>query len=96
MFILINRTVSWKNSKQQIVADSTTEPEYVAASEAIKKDVWTKKLIIDLRVVPKIEGLVPLYFDNTGAVIKIRNLGLIINPSTSSDVSISLKIRCYL
>ena len=37
VFILINGAVSWKSSKQQIVVDSTIEPEYVAASEAIKK-----------------------------------------------------------
>ena len=52
--------MSWKSFKQQIVADSTTEPEYVAASQAIKKAVWIKKLIMDLRVVPKIEGSVSL------------------------------------
>ena len=62
--------MSWKSSKQQIVADLTTEPKYVAASEAIKKAVWMKKLILDLRVVPKIERPVSLYSDNTEAVIQ--------------------------
>ena len=37
VFILIDGPVSWKGSKQQIVADSTTEAEYIAASEAAKK-----------------------------------------------------------
>ena len=62
--------MSWKSSKQQIVADSTTEPEYVAASEVIKEAIWMKKLIMDLRVIPKIEGSVSLYFHNTGTVIQ--------------------------
>ena len=39
VFILIIGAVSWKSSKQQIVADSTTEPKYVAANEAIKEAV---------------------------------------------------------
>ena len=60
MFILIDGAMSWKSSKQQIVTDSTTELEYIAASEAIKEAVWMKKLIMDLRFVPKIEGLVSL------------------------------------
>ena len=69
IFILINGAVSWKNSKQLIVADSTTELEYVATSEAIKEAIWMKKLIMDSRVVPKIEGPVSLQSNNTGAVI---------------------------
>ena len=43
IFILINGAVSLKSFKQQIVADSTTEPEHVAASEAIKEAIWMKK-----------------------------------------------------
>ena len=62
--------MSWKSSKQQIVTDSTTELEYVAASEAIKKDIWMKKLIMDWRVIPMIEGSVSLYSNNTGTVIQ--------------------------
>ena len=74
VFILNGGAVSWKSFKQQIVADSTTEPEYVATSEAIKEAVWMKKLIMDLRVIPKIEGPVSLYSDNTGAIIQNKKL----------------------
>ena len=73
--------MSWKSTKQPTVADSTTETEYIAISEAAKEAVWMKKFITELDDVPKFEGPVSLYNDNTG-VITQRNQGLIINPST--------------
>ena len=44
--------VSWKSSKQETVADSTTETEYIAASEAAKEGVWIRKFFIELGVFP--------------------------------------------
>ena len=46
--------LSWKSSKQETTADSTTEAEYIAASEASKEAVWIKKFISELGVVPTI------------------------------------------
>jgi hypothetical protein len=68
VFTLDGGAVSWKSSKQETTADSTTEAEYIAASEAAKEAVWMKKFITELGVVPSIEGPVPLYCDNNGAI----------------------------
>ena len=43
--------MSWKSSKQVTVADSTTEAEYIAASEAAKEGVWIMNFIAELGVV---------------------------------------------
>ena len=60
--------MSWKSSKQSITADSTTEAEYIAASDAAKEAVWIQKFISELVVVPFIESAVPLICDNNGAI----------------------------
>lgn len=52
MFTLGGGAISWRSIKQQCVADSTTEAEYVAASKAAKEGVWLKKFLLELGVVP--------------------------------------------
>ena len=52
MFCLNGGAISWKSSKQDTVVDSTTDVEYIVASEAAKEVVWIKKFITRLRVVP--------------------------------------------
>ena len=42
VYILNGGAVSWCKSKQSMVADSTCEVEYIAASEAAKEGVWMK------------------------------------------------------
>ncbi|KAK8663402.1 hypothetical protein V6N13_083223 [Hibiscus sabdariffa] len=72
LFCLNGGTVSWKSSKQDTVADSTIEAEYVSANEATKEIVWIKKFISELRVVPSISDVVGLYCDNNGAIAKAK------------------------
>ena len=64
--------VSWRSSKQDTVADSTTESEYIAASDAAKEAVWLKKFIIGLNIVPSITNPVDLYCDNNGAIAQAK------------------------
>ena len=54
IFTLCGGAVSWKSSKQETTADSTTESKYIVASEAAKEAVWIKKFITELGVVPSI------------------------------------------
>lgn len=72
MFVLNGGAISWKSSKQETVADSTTESEYIAACEATKEAVWLKKFILELGVVPSILDPVELFCDNNGAIAQAK------------------------
>jgi hypothetical protein len=60
--------VSWRSSKQSILAASSMEAEYMATSEAAQEVVWMKGFISELRVVPNALDLLDIYCDNTGAI----------------------------
>jgi hypothetical protein len=68
VFCLNGGEVSWKSSKEDTVADSTIEAEYIAASEAAKEAVWIRKIVSELGVVPSASSPVDLYYDNSGAI----------------------------
>ena len=40
--------ISWASRKQDSIAQSTAEAEYIVASDACKEAVWLKKMIFDL------------------------------------------------
>lgn len=72
VFCLNGGAVSWKSSKQDTVADSTTEAEYIAASEAAKEAVWIKKFVSQLGVMTSASSPMDLYCDNSGAIAQAK------------------------
>jgi hypothetical protein len=72
VFTLNGGAVSWKSSKQDTVADSITEAEYIVAADAAKEGVWMKKFLTKLRVVPSAEGPMEIYCDNNGAIAQAK------------------------
>jgi hypothetical protein len=55
------------------VVDSTTEAEYIVASEAAKEGVWTRNFLIELSVFPNASSPLDLYCDNSGAIAQAKN-----------------------
>ena len=68
VYILNGGAVSWCSSKQSMVADSTCEAEYIAASEAAKEGVWMKQFMPDLGVMPNVLNQMTLFCDGTSAI----------------------------
>jgi hypothetical protein len=66
VFYINGGAVSWKSSKRDIVVDSTTEVEYITASEAAKEAVWIRNFVSELGVVPSASS--PMDLDNSGAI----------------------------
>ena len=82
--------MSWKSSKQETVADSTMEAEYIAACEAAKDAVWIKKFVSELGVVPSASSPMDLYCDNSGAIAQAKEPRSHQSPSTYySTISLS-------
>ncbi|KAJ9535212.1 hypothetical protein OSB04_un001707 [Centaurea solstitialis] len=72
IFTLNGGAISWKSSKQDTIADSTTEAEYIAASDAAKEAVWLRNFLSDLRVVASISRPIDIFCDNSGAVAQAK------------------------
>ena len=68
VFILNGAAVSWRSAKQSVVAKSSTESEYIAASEASSEAIWMKCFITELGVVPSALDPMTIYCDNMGAI----------------------------
>ena len=72
MYVLNGGAVHWMSSKQDTVADSTTEAEYIAACEAAKEGVWIRNFLDDLGIFPASVKLLDLYCDNSGAIAQAK------------------------
>ena len=62
---------SWSTKKQNIVALSSAEAEYVAASRAVSQAVWLRRIIEDLG--EKQEGPTIIYCDSRSAIAISEN-----------------------
>jgi hypothetical protein len=72
VFTINGGAVRWKSSKQETVADSITEVEYIATSEAAKEGVWIRKFLSELGVFPSVSRPLDLYCDNNGAIAQAK------------------------
>ena len=65
---LARGAISWKSSKQTVIASSTMYAEFVACYEATGQVNWLKKFIPGLKVIDSINEPMRLYCDNNPAI----------------------------
>ena len=63
--------ISWKSRKQQIVALSTCEAEYVALTSAIQEAKFLSQLLVDM--IGGRKTTATIYVDNQGAICLAKN-----------------------
>jgi hypothetical protein len=78
-FTVGSGVISWSSKRQATVAGSSTEAEYIAASEASREALWLRSLLHELNLTPSSptsvhsggsfdEGATPIFCNNTGAI----------------------------
>jgi hypothetical protein len=70
-YFLGKNLISWQSQKQKVVALSTCEAEYMAASIASCEDIWLARLLGDIRNTT-VDG-VELKLDNQSALALMKN-----------------------
>ncbi|KAH9698871.1 Integrase catalytic domain-containing protein [Citrus sinensis] len=70
MFFLDGCLVNWKASLHHVVALSTTEAEYTAATEAVKEALWLRGLITELGMT---QETVEVHCDSSSAIYLSKN-----------------------
>ena len=64
--LTVQHTVSWCSKKQNTVAKSTTEAEYVAVSFATQDVIWLRHLLANIGM--KAEGPSTIFYDNNSGI----------------------------
>lgn len=72
VFIKNGAAVTWATQRQQSVALSTTEAEFMAACAATKEALWLKRLLTDINSVN--QDTMILHIDNQSAICLIKNV----------------------
>lgn len=62
--------ITWQSKRQQCIALSTTESEYVSAASAAKDIVWLKRLLTEC---DRVDESYTLYMDNMSAMKLVKN-----------------------
>ncbi|XP_050888648.1 secreted RxLR effector protein 161-like [Lathyrus oleraceus] len=86
IFMMVDRAISWRSTKQILVATSTMEVEFVSCFEATSHGVWLKSFISGLRIMDSISKPLKIFCDNSVAVFMAKN-----NKSGSRSKHIDIK-----
>ena len=66
VFLQAGAAISWKSQKQNVVAQSSAEAEYIALAEAAKESIWLRKFQTNFKM--EIKNPVIIYEDNQSTI----------------------------
>lgn len=72
VFIKNGAAITWATQRQQSIALSTTEAEFMAACSATKEALWIKRLLLDINACN--QDSICLNIDNQSAISVIKNI----------------------
>lgn len=72
VFVLGSGAIAWSSQRHKCVALSTTESEFIAASEAVKELVWVQRLLKEICLEGE-PGRCTLFMDNQSAIRLVKN-----------------------
>lgn len=70
VFVFNGGPICWSSQKQDIVATSTAEAEYIALSHGAKEAIWLRQMLSDLKISCV---SIPMYIDNQSAIKLAKN-----------------------
>ncbi|XP_073042101.1 secreted RxLR effector protein 161-like [Primulina eburnea] len=86
IYLLAGGFISWKRTKQSLIASSTMSVEFAACYEASSHGIWLQNFVTGLRIVDGIERPLIIHGDNKSAVIYSNN-----NRSSTKSKHIDIK-----
>lgn len=86
IFMMVDGAISWRSTKQTLVATSTMEAEFVSCFEATSHGVWLKSFISGLRIMDSVSKSLKIFCDNSATVFMAKN-----NKSGSRSKHIDIK-----
>ena len=86
VYLLAGGAISWKSTKQSLIASSTMAAKFIACYEASNHGIWLRNFVTELRIVDSIEIPLKLFCDNKSAVLYSTN-----NRSSTKSKYIDIK-----
>ena len=68
VFTLSGGAISWCSKKQDCIALSIIEAEYISHSIVTQEAIWLRSFLQDLNLTPKVDDPIELLCDNTAAI----------------------------
>ena len=73
VFLVASGAISWKSSKQSLIASSTMESEFMACNKATSHASWLRNFISKLRLLDFISKSLRILCDNSIIVFFSKN-----------------------